>query len=405
MGALKLRPWFAVFAVVIVVAGCSRANAPLIPPAGNSSNHLSANAIVPNNTNGFLILHSFGKVYYQDAFAPYSTLTPVNGKLYGTTLGGGSATMGTVYSMTPQGKVILVHTFRFDGDSPFGSLLAVNGILYGTTYEGGAGSSGIVYRVSLNRRYRVLYEFQGREYDGSNPYSGLIAMNGTFYGTTFRGGQADDGVVFSLSSNGRERVLHSFSGPDGANPIGGVVFANGALYGTTTGGGTYEAGTVFRVSSSGKERVLHSFGGKEDGIIPEDALLDVNGVLYGTTLEGGRSGVGTVFKLSLSGKEKVLHSFDGSITGGCYPTAGLLYVKGLLYGTSSGELQPSSPCSNFGTVYRVTLSGHETTLHAFAGGDGGFDPYAGLAYMGGKLFGTTSLGGAYGGGIAYSLNP
>lgn len=50
---------------------------------------------------------------------------------------------------------------------------------------------------------------------------------------------------------------------------------NGTLYGTTFQGGSHDEGTVYSVSTSGSERVLHSFGGRLDGAYPLAGLLNV----------------------------------------------------------------------------------------------------------------------------------
>jgi uncharacterized repeat protein (TIGR03803 family) len=58
----------------------------------------------------------------------------------------------------------------------------------------------------------------------------------------------------------------------------------GKLYGTTSLGGAYGKGTVFSMSLTGSnEKVLHSFGHGSDGATPLAGLIDVKGTLYGTT--------------------------------------------------------------------------------------------------------------------------
>ncbi|HEX3458273.1 MAG TPA: choice-of-anchor tandem repeat GloVer-containing protein, partial [Candidatus Baltobacteraceae bacterium] len=62
-------------------------------------------------------------------------------------------------------------------------------------------------------------------------------------------------------------------------------------------------GTVFSVTTTGSEKVLHSFAEGSDGQGPSAPLIDVNGTLYGTTYYGGGNsrcnlGCGTVFALS-----------------------------------------------------------------------------------------------------------
>jgi hypothetical protein len=46
-------------------------------------------------------------------------------------------------------------------------------------------------------------------------------------------------------------------------------------------------GTVFSITTGGTEKVLHSFGSGGDGAWPEASLIEAKGKLYGTTLFGG----------------------------------------------------------------------------------------------------------------------
>jgi hypothetical protein len=101
----------------------------------------------------------------------------------------------------------------------------------------------------------------------------LIYTNGLLYGVTGRGGgaycgQASNwcGTVFTLTTNGRERVLHRFGhGSDGWNPQGALIRVNGKFYGTTASSkaycGTtqdgyyprYCIGTLFSITEGGVE--------------------------------------------------------------------------------------------------------------------------------------------------------
>jgi uncharacterized repeat protein (TIGR03803 family) len=252
--------------------------------------------------------------------------------------------------------------------------------------------------AGADRTYRVLYNFKGRP-DGENPHVRLINLNGILYGTTTIGGTQDGGTVFLLTTSGTETVLYSFEGGkgDGAAPAAGLINVKDTLYGTTTGGGTTNFGTVFAITTSGTETILHSFGGSGDGTYPRDGLTNVNGTLYGTTEQGGTNcsssgGCGTIFAITTSGKETVLHSFAGDPKDGAWPYAGLLNVKGILYGTTSVGGKYGD-----GTVFSFTPSGKETVLYSFKGGGpsgGGANPYAALLNVKGTLYGTTDGGGA-----------
>ena len=152
----------------------------------------------------------------------------------------------------------------------------------------------------------VLYKFKGAP-DGAGPGS-LIAAKGMLYGTTSAGGKDNKGTVFSITTSGKETVLHSFAGgSDGENPGGATLLdVNGTLYGTTEYGGAkdYRSGTsgygvVFSVTTGGSEHVLYSFKGAPDGELPNGGLNNIGNTLYGTTQEGGKYGEGSAFSLTL----------------------------------------------------------------------------------------------------------
>src|SRR5579871_6614583 len=162
--------------------------------------------------------------------------------------------------------------------------------------------------------YTLLYSFGG-DPDGSEPAAGVLHRGDlAIYGTTPYGGARGDGTVFSYFG-GTDTVLHSFgSGYDGARPWAGLIAVNGTLYGTTRSGGKGHCvggcGVVFSITTDGTEKVLHNFGvDSSDGSHPEANLIDVGGTLYGTTLEGGTRDRGTAFSITTDGTEKVLHSF------------------------------------------------------------------------------------------------
>ncbi len=270
-------------------------------------------------------------------------------------------------------------------------------------------------RERASPSYHVLYSFSGGS-DGGDPYTGLINVGDTLYGTTLVGGSgcssAGCGTVFSVTTTGKEKVLHAFGGApaDGANPDAVLINVQGTLYGTTQAGGahgsgsSYSDGTFFSVTTSGKEKTLYSFCSKHncvDGAIPVEGLINVNGRLYGTTTVGGKSccgGGGVVFSVTTTGKEKRLYSFCASrCARGSGPNA-LINVKGTLYGTTSG-----AGANGYGTVFSLTMSGTEKALYSFSGGSDGAIPFAPLINIDGTLYGTTSRGGSHSGGTVFSI--
>jgi uncharacterized repeat protein (TIGR03803 family) len=301
-----------------------------------------------------------------------------------------------------------------DGISPTAGLINVNGTLYGTTCEGGAYISGsgiglgTVFSITTTGTEKVLYSFgEGGPFDGANPCAGLVALDGTLYGTTYYGGAYTGtgsglGTVFSITTAGTESVLYSFDGADGQWPAAGLIVRGSKLYGTTSYGGPYNncleyhygCGTVFSITLAGKQRLLHSFGNGSDARIPQAGLISVRGALYGTTTDGGKTDDGTIFKIdSRTGEETVLFTFKGG-SDGEHPLRGsLILVNGVLYGTTSHGGMAGPKQKSCGTIFSVTTSGTEHIIYRFKGGNDGAVPWNGLFAMGGKLYGTTRRGG------------
>lgn len=165
----------------------------------------------------------------------------------------------------------------------------------------------------------------------------------------------------------------------GNTPMGCLVAdVFGNLYGVTNVGGLTDGdpsghGVLFRLAPSENSpscttytySVLHHFNGV-DGARPVGGLLAADGgrTFYGTTAGGGAGSNGVVFRLSLS--------VDGSVH------------YSVLYNFEPMHLPPASPPTNAD----------------------GAAPTARLAMdMRGVLYGTTSAGGANGGGTAFMLAP
>jgi uncharacterized repeat protein (TIGR03803 family) len=199
-------------------------------------------------------------------------------------------------------------------------------------------------------------------------------------------------------------VIHSFTGgADGGNPVDGFLIGpEGNLYGTASTGGSDGAGVVFKLTEAGVEKVLYNFTGGADGGNPNSRLIfDAAGNLYGTTFGGGANSAGTVFKLTQAGEETVLYSFKGG-TDGANPIAKLTFdAAGNLYGTTS-----AGGAYGGGTVFKVSKTGAETVLHSFGNGTDGSDPVAGvMVTKKDEVFGTTSTGGTSGYGTIFALTP
>lgn len=294
---------------------------------------------------------------------------------------------------------VFTNLVSFDnGSMPTAGLAsAPDGNLYGTTEQGGANNYGTVYSVSTNGAFSTLYSFTGGS-DGANPYASLaLGRDGNLYGTTLNGGSSHYGTIFKITPGGALTPLHSFTGGnDGAIPYGALVqAANGNLYGTASAGGGNGYGAIFAISTNGAFTALYEFTGGSDGAYPYAGLVaGSDGYLYGTAVEGGANAAvginyGTIFAMTPGGSLTPLYSFSGS--DGAFPYGALAQGSdGNLYGTTAGVAPFNGGTLNYGTVFSVTPDG-VFTLHSFAGGSDGANPYAGLVQASdGNLYGAAT---------------
>jgi uncharacterized repeat protein (TIGR03803 family) len=325
----------------------------------------------------------------------------LDGNLYGTTLGGGVGgnDQGTVFRITPAGKLTTVYSFCSktncaDGSQPYGGLvLGTDGNFYGTSSQGGAdGISGTIFKITPSGTLTTLHSFNGADGAGSAAPM-ILARDGDFYGITENGGSNNSGTVFKISPQAAFTSLHSFVSGEGFDSTGPLMQASdGNFYSTTELGGANGYGSIFKITPAGAYSTFYSFS-SIDGSAPAGGLIQAtDGELYGTTYQGGafntcENGCGTVFMISLAGVLTTVANLES--TGPANPIAGLIQATdGNFYGSSyAGGIS-----GDWGTVFEVAPSGSVTILHSFDGNDGA-QPYGPLTQdTNGYLYGTATNG-------------
>jgi hypothetical protein len=389
--------------------------------------------------------------------------------------GGGSGCAiglcGIVFELSPPANggawtETVLHIFQGvagqDGAQPGGGMvLDQAGNLYGSTGYGGSGNCapfgqnwgcGTIFELTPPSTpggawtESIIYSFQGNQ-DGFFPI-GDLTLDGArnLYGSTIAGGGKGCvpdycGTVFKLSppkgrsGKWKESILYSFQGgPDGNGPDGALVFdKHGAIYGATYYGGDsvckddggVGCGTAFKLipSGSGKpwtKKILHTFTTLDgtDSHVGCGLILDAAGNLWGDTEGGGKHDGGTVFELSPPRqhvhpwKLTVLHDFSSISGDPWFPIGGIIFDGSAnVYGTVEFGNR-----HNGGAVFRLSppLHGHHwrfTNLHDFTDIPDGAAPIAKMLLLGGKLYGTTTVGGTGGGcgragcGTVFRLTP
>jgi uncharacterized repeat protein (TIGR03803 family) len=348
------------------------------------------------------VLHQFSG---PEGAHPLSTLIQgTDGNFYGTTSDGGAFSMGTIFRMSADGAVTTLHEFTggADGAIPVAGLVqGRDGNFYGTTQFGGdVTNNGTVFSITADGQLTVLHAFTGSP-DGAAPAAALIQANdGNFYGTTQLGGDVtNNGTVFSITADGLLTVLHAFTGsPDGAGPAAALTQANdGTIYGTTQFGGAF-FGTVFSITVDGRLTVLHSFASRfGDGNPVVGVVQATDGNFYGTTTPGfppGRDS-GTAFRMTPTGTFTELNAVFGE---GRLPTDLIQATDGNFYGITS--CAGPNDCRN--TIYRLTSAGSVMILTKYnAQGDDFIQRV--IQATDGKLYGTTFHGGAFGHGTVFTM--
>ena len=292
--------------------------------AGGANGNGTVFALNTNGT-GFTTLHSFTALSApfsgtnSDGAEPQAGLVLSGSTLYGTAYGGGTNGNGTVFAINVDGSDFTNlysftaypagHFTNSDGANPQGTLISSGGTLYGTAADGGAGGNGTVFAVNADGTdFTNLYSFTAlssvyfNNFDGGNPFAGLVLSGNTLYGTTHSEGTNGGGTVFAVTTNGAVfTLLHSFTGnSDGDNPYAGLISSGNTLFGTAGNGGNSFDGTLFAVTTNGGGfTTVHTFTNTPDGGSPHAVMILSGNTLYGTAENGGTNGSGMVFSLSL----------------------------------------------------------------------------------------------------------
>jgi uncharacterized repeat protein (TIGR03803 family) len=355
----------------------------------------------------FKALHVFSGA---DGSTPYSPLLlAADGKLYGTTNGGGADPTctagyvrgcGTVFEMTPSGKLQVLHSFAHDGQdatNPIGPLAqAPDGTIYGTSMGGGSADQGTIFAIAPDGTESVVQTFDCTSTGACHPYGGLmIASDGNLYGTTVNGGGNNFGTVFRWSPGGGLVLICLFPGDGSFGRYPDSVPVEGPdhdLYVTGEGGlGASVHGTIIRLAKDGSDTslwyVFGTQGMQTGGDSPQSPVaFDANGTMYGMTYAGGQFNLGTAWSLSADGQMfKLLHSFADK-KDGSYPVSGFAWSPdGQLVGATDGV-------STNGSVIEMTTDGALTVLHVFSKPPLGLPYYNPIVTASGVIYGTTAIG-------------
>lgn len=234
-----------------------------------------------------------------DGENPIGALVEVAGKLYGTTYTGGGNNSGVIfeYDLITNNIVKLKDLNDVGGYGPGNGLIqASNGKLYGTTVDGGTNYSGMLFEYDLVLDTLIDKGSFGIYGKGTIPYGKLLqATNGKLYGTCNQGGDNNKGDVYEYDFvTDSIKSLASFSDSIGALSRGGLMqTSTGKLFGMTAFNySTATSGIVYEFDISTDSILPRAdFDRSTTGYESYGELLEAsNGKLYGMSRSSSTAG-------------------------------------------------------------------------------------------------------------------
>jgi uncharacterized repeat protein (TIGR03803 family) len=196
-----------------------------------------------------------------------------------------------------------------------------------------------------------LYSFTN-DTDGGQPMSPLvITTDRSLYGNVVGPGFTGVGLIFKYA--GGLTPLVALNETNGVGTVCGLIQArDGKLYGVSQVRGAYNYGGVYSVSTNGTQKTVASFTSQRG--LPWGALVEgTDRNFYGTQSGTEENGdFGSVYQARPDGGWATLITF--ALTNGASPQCGLVQGRdGKLYGTCMGGGPIGA--NGYGTVFRVSV--------------------------------------------------
>lgn len=236
---------------------------------------------------------------------PFGKPVLLNGKIYGTCYQGPQEIFGTPYGCLWQfdpSTNIYTRKFLFsnlnnaaNGRAPVSAPIAYNGKLYGTTVNGGTSDYGVLYEFDPATDAYTKKDMQ--TIAGAYPIGEPTLYNNKLYGMTNANGAGNTGIIYSYDpATGTLAKLYDVQNSGSLVPSGSFTLYNNKLYGTTSGGGANNAGAIIAYDPATNTATSVAAFSPSIGVNVANAPTLYNNKFYLTAFSGGNTGRGTIMQ-------------------------------------------------------------------------------------------------------------
>jgi uncharacterized repeat protein (TIGR03803 family) len=354
---------------------------------------------------------------------PYNSLKLMNGKMYGTTIGGGASNLGAVFEWDPATNI---YTKLLDlngvgagtnGWSSYGNVTAYNNKIYCNTQRGGVNDYGTLLMIDpslpLGSNTTVVKQYDAATGGAANNNE-MIVYNNKLYGCLYGGGTNSRGTLFELNPAGNvfTKLVDFNYTTTGGNPLGKLVLNGTKFLGLCSEGGISGTGTVFEWDPATPTTVVKRYdflpNNFDNTVNPGSTLALFNSKFYAVSGTGGFVNQGNLFEYDYAANTVTKKKTFNAAENGRIPLGKPVLLNGKIYGVCY-----QGPQEIFGTPYgclwsydpSASVYSRKVLFNNSNNAANGRAPVSAPVAYNGKLYGTTTAGGAGGAGLLYEYDP
>lgn len=333
----------------------------------------------------------------------YRAMVPYNNKLYGVGTSIANSN-GVIFEWDPATNIYTVKKQFVQGSEGYGVLFELtlkDNKFYGTAFRGGANNAGVLFEwdpaTNVYTKKIDLPAYKNQSEGLNAPH--IAIFNDKLYGTGM-GGPNGGGYIYEWEpvSNTFD-IRYNFDEQIGSMPYSRLLLWNGKFYSSTYMGGKLSGGIMYSWDpQNGNFKKYFDFN-ESNGKLAVGSLTLKGEKLYGMTSMGGSEDLGVLFEFDLNTRTyKRLLNLDPAK--GTHPEGSLTLKDGKFFGMTK-----KGGANDLGTLFEWDPDSNVFTKKHDFGGPDGASPTGSLTLENGKLYGMTQYGGANNQGTIFEYDP